>query len=219
MKNLARTLAWLIPILFALGCDRREPPPNIVLVTLDTTRPDYLGCYGNDWIETPNFDRVASEGALFEDAVCQIPTTLSSHTAILTSLYPRTNGVRSGVAIVPSEITTLPEHLKSLGYQTAAFVAAAVLEKKYHLDQGFETYDDGPFHPVERPAVEVNAKVLDWLEKSHDPKKPVFLWIHYYDPHSPYQPDKEWVEKYTPAYQGSITGAADLISPAYSPLK
>ncbi|MCA9425656.1 MAG: sulfatase-like hydrolase/transferase [Candidatus Omnitrophica bacterium] len=133
-----RILLFLFPLLLMAGCGHRETAPNIVLVTLDTTRPDYLGCYGNDWVETPTLDRVASEGVLFEDAVCQIPTTLSSHTAILTSLYPRTSGVRSGVVIVPDEVTTLAEHLKTQGYQTAAFVAAAVLEKKYNLDQGLK---------------------------------------------------------------------------------
>ncbi|MCA9443933.1 MAG: sulfatase [Candidatus Omnitrophica bacterium] len=207
-----RILLFLFPLLLMAGCGHRETAPNIVLVTLDTTRPDYLGCYGNDWVETPTLDRVASEGVLFEDAVCQIPTTLSSHTAILTSLYPRTSGVRSGVVIVPDEVTTLAEHLKTQGYQTAAFVAAAVLEKKYNLDQGFDVYNDGPFHPVERPAAEVNEKVLEWLEGTHDPQKPSFLWIHYYDPHSPYSPPQKWVEKYTPNYKGPINGSADQIT-------
>ncbi len=213
MKNHLSPLSFsIVLILLSLGCSQKEPPPNIVLITLDTTRPDYLGCYGNETVATPNIDRVASSGVLFEEAVCQIPTTLSSHTAILTSLYPRTSGVRSGVVVAPDDLKTLPEHLKEQGYQTAAFIAAIVLEKKYNLDQGFDTYDDGPFHPVERPASEVNEKVLQWFEEEHDPSQPSFLWIHYYDPHSPYQPSQEWIDKYTPNYQGNIDGSADQIT-------
>lgn len=199
-------------ILFALGCGRPEQPPHLVLLTLDTTRADYLGCYGSSWVETPVFDRIAAEGVRFDDAVCQIPTTLSSHTAILTSKYPRTSGVRSGSVVVPDEVVTLAEHLKSQGYQTAAFLGAVVLEKKYNLHQGFDVYDDGPFRPAERPASETNGKVLEWLEKEFDPKKPLFLWVHYYDPHSPYLPPREWIDKYSPDYQGEIDGSSSQVT-------
>jgi arylsulfatase A-like enzyme len=205
------SLAVIPLFLLLVGCGR-EKSPNVVLITLDTLRADFLGCYGSTWVETPNLDAFAAGGARFEQATCQIPATLTSHTCILSSLYPRTSGVRFGSFLVPDEVTTLPEVLREKGYQTAAFVSAIVLEKKYNLDQGFDLYDDGPLNPVERPAAEVNEKVFDWLEAGRDPEKPVFLWAHYYDAHSPYEPPSPWDKKYDPDYDGPLTGASSKIT-------
>lgn len=209
-----RTFLVLIGAVGALlaGCGKKSPPPNLVLVTLDTPRADFLGCYGNEWVETPNLDAFAAGGARFDQVTCQIPATLTSHTCILSSLYPKTSGVRFGSFLVPDEVTTLPEVLKENGYQTAAFISAVVLEKKYNLDQGFDLYDDGPLHPVERPAAEVNQKIFEWLESGRDLEKPVFLWAHYYDTHSPYEPPAPWDNKYDPDYEGPLSGSSSNIT-------
>jgi arylsulfatase A-like enzyme len=204
-------LLFLVSTLLA-GCGQKEQAPNIVLITLDTVRSDYLGCYGSSWVKTPNLDAFAEKGVLFNEATCLIPATLTSHTSLLTSLYPRKSGVRFGSFVVPEEVTTLAERLSDQGYQTAAFLSAAVLEKKYGLNQGFAVYDDGPLHPFERSAEEINEKVFDWLETRHDPKKPAFLWIHYYDAHTPYHPPAPWDKEYDPDYQGKLTGASSDIT-------
>ena len=212
MSGFRNLLIATLPLGVLLSGCGKESSPHVVLVTLDTLRADFLGCYGNDWVETPNLDAFAAGGARFEQATCQIPATLTSHTCILSSLYPRTSGVRFGSFLVPDELTTLPEILKGEGYQTAAFVSALVLEKKYNLDQGFDLYDDGPLHPVERPATEVNEKIFDWLDTGRDPEKPVFLWAHYYDAHSPYEPPAPWDKKYDPDYEGPLTGSSSNLT-------
>lgn len=210
-KQRLRFCFLMLAFVFLAGC-AREKAPNVVLITLDTLRADFLGCYGSGWVETPNLDALAATGVRFENATCQIPATLTSHTCILTSLYPRTSGVRFGSLLVPDEVTTLPEILKDRGYQTAAFVSAVVLEKKYNLDQGFDLYDDGPLRPVERRAFEVNEKIFEWLDQGRDPKKPVFLWAHYYDAHSPYEPPSLWDKKYDPDYEGPLSGSSSNIT-------
>ena len=123
----------------ATGANRQ---PSLLLVTLDTTRPDHLQPYGAS-VETPVLAALAAEGVLFEQAFAVAPITLPAHTAILTGLYPPQSGVRNnGTHYVPAEAATLAERLRPRGWRTAAFVSAAVLERRYGLDQGFEVYDD-----------------------------------------------------------------------------
>ena len=118
-------------------------PFNIVVVTVDTLRPDHLGCYGYTRIKTPNLDRLAEKGTLFENAVCQVPITPPSHASMFTGTYPGVHQVRNvaGFNLDPSH-RTLATMLQERGWQTAAFVGAAVLAKATGLNQGFQTYDD-----------------------------------------------------------------------------
>jgi len=123
------------------------PPPgeknNVLLITIDTLRRDYLSCYGNRKLETRHIDALAAGGVKFNNAVVHAPLTLTSHTSLLTSLYPTSHGVRSNSRYKASpSLSTLPEILFSQGYQTAAFVSALVLDSTFGLDQGFLVYDD-----------------------------------------------------------------------------
>lgn len=165
--------------------------PNVILLTLDTTRADHLGCYGFRAAETPVLDRLAGEGARFESAFSAVPNTLPSHATILTGLYPFHTGVRDNLLYrLPKAAVTLAEILQGRGYRTMAFVSAAVLDRTFGLDQGFSLYDDriggaaGPaIYYDERNAGAVNQALLARLPEV---TTPYFLWMHYYDPHEPY---------------------------------
>ncbi|MCH7873488.1 MAG: sulfatase, partial [Planctomycetes bacterium] len=171
---------------------------NVLLVTLDTTRADRLGCYGYDAAGTPTLDALAKQGIRFDDAVTVAPVTLPSHASILTGLAPHHHGVRNngGFHLEPTHVT-LAEVLSDRGYQTAAFIAAFVLDARYGLDQGFDVYNDDVAldssntieafaRPIyERSATRVTSDAVSWLG-ARDRTRPFFCWVHYFDPHKPY---------------------------------
>jgi arylsulfatase A-like enzyme len=185
----------------------------VVLITLDTTRADRLGAYGYEKAETPNLDRLAREGVRFTDAVSSAPITLVAHASILTGLDPDHHGVRHNgeYRLDPAQVT-LAEILQSKGYETAAFVSGFVLDGRYGLGQGFDRYDDRtephagqPFGGLgERSAEAVSNAALEWLGQ-RDPAKPLFLWVHYYDPHAEYKPPEPFRQKFaSDPYDGEI---------------
>jgi arylsulfatase A-like enzyme/tetratricopeptide (TPR) repeat protein len=154
-------------------------------------------------VATPNLDRLASEGAVFTQAVSAAPITLPSHSSILTGLNPPSHGVRhNGMFQLSGEVETVAETLKQAGFATAAFVGAFVLDRRFGLDQGFDRYDDdlpekNPVHPIyyaERRAEEVVARAVDWV-KSHE-GEPFFVWVHLYDPHAPHNAPSPFAERY-----------------------
>jgi choline-sulfatase len=185
----------------------------VLLVTLDTTRADHLEPYGATDVKTPTLARLAADGILFEHATSVAPITLVAHTSIHTGLDPPRHGVRNnGLHYVPPEVTTLAEILKAEGFRTAAFVSAAVLEKHYGLDQGFETYDDDlsagrERHPrmvADRPAGATVAAAKKWLD-ALPAGEPFFLWVHFYDPHAAYSPPPPFRDQYKDRlYDGEI---------------
>ncbi|HEX6851929.1 MAG TPA: sulfatase-like hydrolase/transferase [Candidatus Polarisedimenticolaceae bacterium] len=167
------------------------PPPSVLLITLDTTRADHLGCYGATFASTPNLDALAKSGVKFEQALSPAPLTLPSHATILTGLAPRRHGVRDNAGFkLKDGIPTLAETFSKHGRRTAAFVASAVLDRSGGLDRGFEVYDDGvrrgpraAYDWKERPASAVTDAAVAWIGSG---EKPFFLWVHYFDPHQPY---------------------------------
>jgi arylsulfatase A-like enzyme/Flp pilus assembly protein TadD len=183
-----------------------------VLVTIDTQRADRLRCYGYSKIETPNLDRLAQKGVLFENAISSAPLTAPSHASLFTGLYPTVHKVRdTGGFVLNASHTTLAEVLQARGWDTAAFVGASVLKKSFGLGQGFAVYDDqmpqpDPKRPVEFPerrAGEVVDRATRWLESQSG--KPFFLWVHVFDPHSPYDPPSPFREKYSgDLYDGEV---------------
>jgi arylsulfatase A-like enzyme/Flp pilus assembly protein TadD len=187
--------------------------PNVILITIDTLRADYLGCYGNRRVETPVIDSLASAGSLFERAYCQVPMTPPSHASILTGTYPQTHGVRDFTSPgLRGGFPTLATILKKVGYTTAAFVSAYVLDSVWGLDQGFDTYHDR-FAPhdfqgvnpgnVQRRAGETIDLVLAWLKKA--PRLPYFLWVHLYDPHHDYNPPEPFRSRFAKdRYAGEV---------------
>jgi arylsulfatase A-like enzyme/Flp pilus assembly protein TadD len=177
---------------------------NVILITMDTTRADRLGCYGFPYVETPTIDLFARRGVRFERCISTTPLTLPAHTSIMTGTVPPFHGVRdNGGFIVPSGIETLAKVFKAQGYATSAFVAAYVLDSKWGLNIGFDTYYDKfdlsryetvSLGEVQRPANEVIDQVLPWLEQNKAGK--FFTWIHLYDPHTPYQPPPPYDQLY-----------------------
>lgn len=191
-------------------------PLNIVVITIDTLRPDHLNCYGYSKIETPNVDGIAQNGVLFENAVTQTPLTPPSHASIFTGLYPTAHHVRdTGGFILQSSSTTLATILQKQGWDTAAFISSAVLKKLFGLNQGFAVYDDqlptpGKGHEfledAERRAGDTIDRALHWLDTQNG--KPFFIWVHLYDPHAPYAPPAPFLEKYKDRpYDGEIAYA------------
>jgi arylsulfatase A-like enzyme/Tfp pilus assembly protein PilF len=201
-------VALTVALLAAPACGgRRDPvaarPLNLLLVTIDTLRPDHLGCYGDREARTPEIDRLAAGGVVFENAVTVVPVTLPSHASIMTGAYPAAHGVHNnGSYRLGETATTLAEVLHRNGYHTAAVVAGYPLVARFGLAQGFDTYDDRL--PAERerqigyrekPAEEVSRAALTILEAPH---APFFLWLHFFDPHAPYAPP----EPYAAAFKG-----------------
>ena len=170
----------------------------MLLVTFDTTRADHLGCYGYPLARTPALDALAAEGMRAERHSTVAPITLVAHASMMTGLYPPAHGVRdNGTYRVPDEVTTLAEIVRDNGYCTAAFVSALVLDRRYNLGQGFEHYDDdlwgedaAPLFMIrDRPAPRTAARALAWLDgwSNADKRPPFFLWVHFFDPHQPYE--------------------------------
>jgi len=175
-----------------------------VLITLDTTRADHLGCYGHSGGATPQLDALAVRGVRFSHAYTPVPMTLPAHATILTGLYPPGHRVRTnGEFRLAGEYRTAAEILGERGYQTAAFVASFVLDARFGLKQGFETYDftaerapssNSEGHP-ERSARSVTEAALRWL-RARASDRPFFLWVHYFDPHAPYTPPAEYASRF-----------------------
>ncbi len=206
-----------------IGTTRSGAPLNIVLVTADTLRADKLGCYGNTRIRTPNIDRMAEEGVLFENATTVVPLTLPAHSSIFTGTYPMYHGVRdNGGYYLDAKHVTLAESLKEKGYATGAFVAAFVLDSKWGLSQGFDRYfDDFDFAKYERvsldsgqrPGNEVLTEAIGWMESAGE--GPFFSWIHLYDAHTPYEPPEPYLSQYGPGpfqrYDGEVAYVDSLM--------
>lgn len=203
----SRYVLFALCFLLTSACSSKKPEPtrplNLVLVTIDTLRPDHLACYGNTKIQTPNLDKLSQRGVLFQNAVTHTPLTAPSHASMFTGLYPTVHKVRDtgGFYLQPTS-TTLASILQQQGYDTAAFVGASVLKKSFGFNRGFSVYDDdmpkpAPGTPVEFPerrAAEVVDRAVGWLDSRTT--KPFFLWVHVFDPHFPYKPPSPFSNTY-----------------------
>jgi len=178
--------------------------PNVILITLDTTRADHIGSYGRAGAETPNIDGLAGRGVLFEQAATAAPLTLPAHCSIMTGTYPTYHGVRiNGNTALGDEQTTLAEVFAARGYRTGAFIGAFVLDGRWGLKQGFQHYDDRfdlkkykhlDLGAIQRPGDQVMDAALSWLEENR--ADPFFAWIHLYDPHIPYEPPEPYRSRF-----------------------
>ena len=198
----------------ALGCGPR-PPANVLLITIDTLRADHLGCYGFHLARTPEIDRLAAEGTRFTDAIAAAPITMPAHSSILTGLFPPAHGVRdNGSYALSDKAVTLAERLKAAGWRTQAVVSALVLNRRYNLVQGFDGYDDDLWSEDEpklfmirdRKAPKTADRVLKWLAgwAAEKPRRPFFLWVHFFDPHQPYQAPAAEVARSATPYDAEI---------------
>jgi arylsulfatase A-like enzyme/Tfp pilus assembly protein PilF len=212
-------MAAILAVALSAGCRRASsqgpasgPRPNVLLVTIDTLRADHVGVYGYAAASTGTLDALAARGVRFETAIAQVPLTGPSHSSILTGLNPIRHGFRnnSGYAL-PATVRTAAEEFRAAGYRTAAFVSAFPLDRRFGLNRGFEVYDDHlprgndprrtPY--VERFADATTDVALRWLSQA-DAGTPWFLWVHYYDPHAPYEPPPDFGARGGSPYDGEI---------------
>jgi arylsulfatase A-like enzyme/Tfp pilus assembly protein PilF len=200
-------------LLLAAAC--RRDRPNVLIVTFDTSRADAFGAYGARTVATTNFDALAARGALFEQADAPVPLTLPSHTSILTGTFPPFHGVReNGNRTVPAQLVTLAELLHENGYRTGAFVGAYVLDARWGLNQGFDLYsgnfdatsqDVSSIGDLRRSADRVADDAAIWI-RAHT-GQPFFAWVHFYDPHSPYDPPQVFASRFNDPYTAEIAFA------------
>jgi arylsulfatase A-like enzyme/Flp pilus assembly protein TadD len=214
---------WCVLALVVAGCSsRKQTAPatlkllDVVVITIDTLRPDHLHCYGYPKIDTPATDQLAREGVVFENAVAQAPLTPPSHASIFTGQCPTVHGVRNtGGFVLPSSARPMARILQEQGWDTAAFVSSAVLKKVMGFGNGFTVYDDEmprqgnsqeASEDPERLGADTVDRTLQWLGTQSG--KPYFLWVHLYDPHMPYHPPGEFKVKYKDRpYDGEIAYA------------
>ncbi len=191
-------------------------PPNVILITLDTTRADRMGFLGSQRGLTPNLDALARQSVVFTRAYSQVPLTTASHATILTGTYPQFHQVNDFGVPLGQDLPYAPYIFRGNGYYTAAFVGSLILDPEARsapgFDRGFDTYDAG-FHrrrlgedryqAIERRGGEVVAHALAWLN-AHQ-KGPFFVWVHLYDPHDPYDPPEPYKSRYASSpYDGEI---------------
>ena len=214
--------AALLAALLLTAC-RSEPPTakHVVLVTLDTLRADHIGAYGGD-VDTPHLDALAAEGALVEQAVAHTPLTRPSHVSLMSGLLPTRTGVRDNVspAMVP-EVPLLAELLGAAGFRTAAFLSSVVLKGGSGLERGFEVYADefdaDPADPrflttAQTSGDETVAEAVAWLEETAPAGERLFLWLHLYDPHDPYEPPEPFASRYRERpYAGEVAWTDELV--------
>ncbi len=194
---------------------------NVLLLTFDTTRADRIGAYGDKGARTPAIDALAAGGVLFEQAAAPVPITLASHASVMTGLYPPSHGVRlNGKQALPAGASTIAEAFRAAGYRTGAFVGAFVLDSRFGLDQGFETYDDRMENAPrvktldsERRASGVLEAFRGWFD-SLPADAPFFAWVHFYDPHAPYDPPEAFRRGASVAdrYDGEIASMDDAVA-------
>jgi arylsulfatase A-like enzyme len=233
--RLFRVLAVLLTFELCLGAQAPRVPhktpaaavdsthPNIILITLDTTRADRMGFLDSKRGLTPNLDAMARQGVAFTHAYAHVPITTASHTTILTGTYPQFNRVDDFGIPLSSRLPYLPDLLRAQGYHTGAFVGSLILDPldgtAPGFDRGFEVYDAG-FHlrrhgmdrykSVERRAGDVVTHALAWL--SQLPNGPFFLWVHLYDAHDPYDPPSPFKERFaSQPYDGEIAYADSAV--------
>jgi arylsulfatase A-like enzyme/Flp pilus assembly protein TadD len=205
--------------------------PNIIVITLDTTRADRMGFLGSTRGLTPNLDSMAQQGVAFTRAYAHVPLTTASHTSIFTGTYPQYNHVNDFGIPLSARLPYLPDIFHQHGYHTGAFVGSLILDPldgtAPGFDRGFDVYDAG-FHlrrhgmdrykSVERRAGDVVDHALGWLSRL--PNGPFFLWVHFYDAHDPYDPPSPYKERYaSQPYDGEIAYADACLGKLFDALK
>ena len=196
--------------------ERNTARPDIVLVSIDSLRPDHLGCYGYPKPTSPTLDRLASEGVRCEVAVSTTSWTLPAHAAMLTGLFDSAHGVVDNGLRLPAARTTLAEALAHSGWKTAGFFGGPYLDPAFGFGQGFERYESCMSPRVESSHEDVTGPrtveaVERWLDETVEPgaAEPFFLFLHLWDVHYDYRPPAEYVENFDPGYDGTLD-ASDL---------
>jgi arylsulfatase A-like enzyme/Flp pilus assembly protein TadD len=233
VRNVFLAALLLILAACARGGGRVDVPKGtpVVLVSIDTLRADHLPAYGYRGVETPALDALRKDGVLFEKAYTPTPLTFPAHSSILTGVLPAVHGVRDNVGyrldrkkIESGELPFLPWLLRKQGYATGAAVSAYVLQGKGGLSTGFDLYEDAiefrtntGLGGLQRPGSETLKIALGWLESVKD--KPFFLFLHLYEPHTPYEPVEPFASRYASKYDGEIATADRIVGGLVAELK
>jgi arylsulfatase A-like enzyme len=198
--------AAALGVVLAAGCAPQPPPPrHVVFISLDTTRADQLGLYGNSRVRTPRLDALAAESVVLDDFMTVVPTTLASHASLFTGTYPHRHGVPRNGFVVDDANLMLAEILGEHRFTSAGFAASFAISERFRIAQGFDHWDEaferaagaeGRFQD-ERPAAAVTDAVVEWLEASGVPER-LFLFVHYFDPHAPYAAPAPYDTLYDP---------------------
>lgn len=229
MKKRISIIAALCLIGIAVGifvaAQRHREIKHIVLISMDTTRADYLSCYGYPKNTTPHIDALATHATRFETAVSTVPMTLPAHSTMFTGMIPPAHGVHHniGYQLAPSN-TTMAEMLREDGFNTAGIISSFVLLTKFGINQGFDTYNEtfsgarGTQCGLERRGDETTQIALDWLENNKADK--TFLFLHYFDAHESYDPPEPFATKFAnDPYAGEIAFVDHCIGQVIQKLK
>lgn len=212
-------ISFVIAVMPALisACSAEAERPNLLLILIDTCRVDRMSLHGNPVATTPNIEKIAASGVVFEQAITHVPQTLPSTSTLLTSTLPAMHGVRvNGLFDLPEEMVTLAEVLRDERYQTGAIISGFALDERFGVAQGFDHYDCDFSDSVatlanlrtghlEQRADEAADKAMEWLRSYSEQgsEDPFFLFVHFFDPHAPYVPPEEFLEKFAP-YDGEL---------------
>ena len=192
-------------LLWASACGTSQKPsssagretgarPSILLVTLDTTRADVVGPDARG-VETPAFNALVARGRRFVQAYATVPETLPSHLSMMTGLYPAGHGIHENARHLPAQHPVAAERLRQAGYHTAAFVSSYILARRFGIARGFEVYDDEQSQAgIERSARETTDRAIAFLGRPAS--GPLLLWVHYFDPHTPYTPPEPFRSRF-----------------------
>ena len=208
------SLLGIIASAITIGCAPAPPPPNVLLITVDTLRADHSSAYGYPRDTTPVLDALAKEGARFEIAYAPMSLTGPVHASLFTGLYPATHLLFDNGLALAGNHTTLAELYSARGYQTAAVVSSFVLDAKFGFARGFAHYEDDfeaetatslvpewKGHKVpkafDRRANATTDRAIQWLDEKRDSERPFFLFLHYFDPHAPYLPPGRFALRYS----------------------
>jgi len=230
LSRIVRLAALSIALCLTAGCAGRPVAegPNVFILLLDALRSDHLGCYGYERKTSSRIDRLAAEGVLFKNAYAPSSWTLPSTGSMLTSLYPREHGAANSTRGISQMAVTLAERMHRAGYDTAAFSANyCFVTAERGFDRGFDhfelfvnessTVSAGVLNRtrklperygtvVKAAAEQLNLAALKWLDERENTSRPVFMYLHYMDPHNPYEPPKPFDTLFDPDYTGTVDG-------------
>lgn len=225
-------LSWLLAMLAGSGCSAEpdtsarvaawtpsqgERPPDIVLISIDSLRPDHLGCYGYARPTSPTIDQLAAQGLRFETALSTTSWTLPAHAALFTGLFDSTHGVVNNHMALADEHETLAERLKARGYQTAGFYGGPYLDSVFGFAQGFDHYESCMSPLGEHAHADITGpRTIAAVERHHTGlnEQPLFCFVHLWDVHYDYLPPRQYVEQFSPNYAGSMDFTAFDTNPA-----
>ncbi len=202
--------------------------PSIVLVSIDTLRSDRLPAYGYGTGSTPAIDALTRDSILFEHAYAHVPLTLPSHLSIFSGLLPGEHGVRdnTGFRFDAGRHPWAPALLAAGGYATGGAVSTYVLRPETGMAAGFDFYEakldpgmSGDLGAAQRPGAQTLRQAIAWLETRAKESRPFFLFVHLYEPHSPYTPPEPFAGRFKDPYDGEVAAADALVGDLVAALK